>query len=116
MNSRFTLVFRRVFFTFFCLSFAGCFLPAQGQNARVTGVALLGNENGLQLKISASAPVATDSQVLSGPDRIVIDFPGALPGNQLRGFAVKQAGVRAVRVGLLDRKSTRLNSSHANIS
>ncbi len=72
------------------------------RNATVNRIALLGSENGLELKISASAPVATDTQVLSGPDRIVIDFPGALPGNQLRGFAVHQAGVREVRVGLFE--------------
>ncbi len=73
-------------------------------NATISRIALLGSDNGLELKISATLPVATDTQVLSGPDRIVIDFPGALPGAQLRGFAVNQAGIRAIRAGLFEAK------------
>ena len=79
--------------------------PAVSQTPRsatVNRIALLGSDNGLALKITSTAPVATDTQVLSGPDRIVIDFPGALPGTQLRGFQVHQAGVREVRVGLFE--------------
>jgi hypothetical protein len=100
MNKRCTHVFRALL----SILSAGVLLTSIGygqtSEAHVNGIALLGSENGLQLKITSSAPVATDSQVLSGPDRIVIDFPGALPGKELRGFAVKQSGVRAVRVGL----------------
>src|SRR5579884_3054684 len=81
-------------------SIASPSLFAQGRTPTVNRVALLGSENGLQLEIRANIPVATESQVLTGPDRIVIDFLGALPGSTLRGFAVHQAGVRAVRVGL----------------
>jgi hypothetical protein len=77
-------------------------LFGQGRSPTVNRVALLGSETGLQLEIRSNIPVATESQVLTGPDRIVIDFLGALPGSALRGFAVHQAGVRAVRVGLFE--------------
>jgi hypothetical protein len=83
-----------------CLASPSLF--GQGRTPTVNRVALLGSESGLQLQIRSNIPVATQSQVLTGPDRIVIDFLGALPGNALRGFAVHQAGVRAVRVGLFE--------------
>jgi len=64
-------------------------------------VALLGNERGVELEIIASQPVATDTRVLTNPDRVVIDLPGAVPGDQLKGFAVNHGAMKAVRVGLL---------------
>src|SRR5690242_8026545 len=100
MNNRFTPAFSRLrLVACVFIVFAGSVVFAQ-TGAKVNRIALLGSETGLQLKITSNIPVATDTQVLNGPDRIVIDFPGALPSNELRGFVVKQAGVRAVRVGL----------------
>ena len=66
----------------------------------VQRVAVLGDEQGIQLKITSSEPVPTQTQLLTGPDRLVIDFPGAAPGGQLRGLAVNQGGIKDVRVGL----------------
>jgi hypothetical protein len=67
----------------------------------VQRVAILGNERGIQVQITASQPIPTQTQLLTGPDRLVIDFPGAAPGSQLRGLAVNQSGIKGVRVGLL---------------
>lgn len=89
-------------FALLCVLLAASILFAQTRGATVNRVALLGSENRLQLEIRSNIPVATESQVLTGPDRIVIDFLGALPGSSLRGFAVHQRGVRAVRVGLFE--------------
>ena len=69
--------------------------------ATIKGIALLGSQKGMELEISASQPVATDTRVLTDPDRVVIDFPGAVPGDQLKGFAVNQGAMKGVRVGLL---------------
>jgi AMIN domain len=66
----------------------------------VQRVALLGDEKGIQLKITSNQPVHTQTQLLTGPDRLVIDFPGAAPGSLLRGLAVNQGGIKSVRVGL----------------
>jgi hypothetical protein len=68
----------------------------------VQRVAVLGNERGIQVQITASQPIGTESQLLTGPDRLVIDFPGAAPGMQLRGLAVNQGGIKTVRVGLFN--------------
>src|SRR5207302_11298690 len=63
-------------------------------------VALSGGGNGTDLEITASQPAATDTRVLTDPDRIVIDFPGAVPGNRLKGFPVNRGPIRAVRTAL----------------
>jgi len=53
-----------------------------------------------ELRIQTSAPVTPQSQIVSSPERLVIDIPNAVPGSGLRGLAIRQAGVRGVRVGL----------------
>ena len=76
-------------------------VPAFAQSkATVQRVSILGNERGIQVQITASQPIPTQTQLLTGPDRLVIDFPGAAPGSQLRGLAVNQGGIKGVRVGL----------------
>ena len=76
-------------------------VPAFAQSkATVQRVSVLGNERGIQVQITASQPIPTQTQLLTGPDRLVIDFPGAAPGSQLRGLAVNQGGIKGVRVGL----------------
>ena len=55
----------------------------------------------VEVEIHTTATVASpDTQILSGPDRIVIDFPGALPAAALRGLQVNRGSLRAVRSGL----------------
>src|SRR5438270_6812354 len=64
-------------------------------------VAISEGGKGTDLEITANQPVATDTRVLTDPDRIVIDFPGALPGNQVqKGFPVNRGPIRAVRTAL----------------
>ena len=65
-------------------------------------VAILGGENGIEVEITSSQPVAPQTRVLSGPDRIVIDFPGAVPAGRLKGLTVNQGGIKAVRAGLFE--------------
>ena len=66
----------------------------------VNTIAVVGGEQGLGVQIRTSAPPMTEAQMLAGPDRLVIDFPGALPGNALRGFRLNQGDIKAVRAGL----------------
>src|SRR5438128_1794300 len=56
-----------------------------------------------QLQIQTSAAVTTQSQIVSSPDRLVIDIPNAVPGSGLSGLAIRRAGVRGVRVGLFSK-------------
>jgi hypothetical protein len=58
------------------------------------------NQPGVEVEVKTSGPVAPTTQAISGPDRIVIDFPGALPATTLHALAVHRGGLKAVRAGL----------------
>jgi hypothetical protein len=60
----------------------------------------VGTEQGMAVQISSSGPVTTEAQLITGPDRLVIDIPGAVPGAALHGFRLNQGQVKAVRAGL----------------
>jgi hypothetical protein len=49
---------------------------------------------------TSGAPVEPDTQVITGPDRIVVDFPGAVPAAQLRALQVNRGPLKAIRTGL----------------
>ena len=49
---------------------------------------------------TSGAPVSPDTQAITGPDRILVDFPGALPAAQLRGLKVNRGALKAIRTGL----------------
>lgn len=66
----------------------------------VERIAVVGSEQGVGVQISASGPVTTEAQMLTRPDRLVIDFPGALPGRELRGLRLNQGEIKSVRAGL----------------
>src|SRR5258708_23074598 len=63
-------------------------------------VQFLGNQTAVEIEIEASERMAPQAQLLTGPDRLVVDFPNAVPGNQLRSQSVNRGGVKDVRVGL----------------
>ena len=50
---------------------------------------------------SGGAMAVPTTQLITGPDRLVIDFPGSFPGPQLRALSVNQGEVKGVRAGLL---------------
>lgn len=54
----------------------------------------------IRLKIHTSVPLTPEIQVISSPERLIIDLPNSLPGRTLRGFAVNRGEVRSVRTGL----------------
>jgi hypothetical protein len=55
----------------------------------------------VEVEIQTSGdPVAPNTQVVTGPDRIVVDFPGAMPSAALRALKVKQGALKGVRSGL----------------
>src|ERR1700694_3714419 len=98
------------------LAFAALCLPTQGQvcaKSRPAAVSaasaplpsirraqFLGNQTALEIEQEASDHMAPQAQVLAGPDRLVVDFPNAVPGNQLRSQSVNRGGIKDVRVGL----------------
>ena len=66
----------------------------------VRRVQILGSSNAVEIEVEASDRLVPQTQVLTGPDRLVVDFPNAVPGNQLRSQSVNHGGVKDVRVGL----------------
>ncbi len=69
--------------------------------ARVEHVAVRGTGAAMEVEIQTSgAPVAPETQAITGPDRIVVDFPGALPSAALRALKVNRGALKGIRAGL----------------
>ena len=69
--------------------------------ARVQHLAVRGTPEAMEIEIETSgAAVAPDTQAITGPDRIIVDFPGALPSANLRSVQINRGPLKAVRSGL----------------
>src|SRR5579863_10175807 len=73
---------------------------AQATLPSVRRVHVLDSKNAIEIEVEASDRLAPQTQVLTGPDRLVVDFPNALPGNAVRNQVVNRGEVKSVRVGL----------------
>jgi hypothetical protein len=70
-------------------------------SARVQHVVVRGSGAAMEVEIQTSgAAVAPDTQALTGPDRIVVDFPSALPAAELRALKVNSGALKGIRSGL----------------
>jgi hypothetical protein len=54
----------------------------------------------LELEIAASGPIKPRAQIVQGPDRLVLDFPGAVPAQGLRTLKINRGDVMDARIGL----------------
>jgi hypothetical protein len=92
----------------YLLCAAACFsLPVAGHAqaaSLVRRVQVLHNQGQVEIEIEASDRMVPQTQLLANPDRLVVDFPNALPGVQLRNQAVNREQVKSVRVGLFSAK------------
>lgn len=78
-------------------------LSAQSGAVTIRSVSVLGHQPGnFELEIASTQTITPQTRVLTGPDRIVVDFPGALPGPALRDISVRSAEVKGIRVGLFE--------------
>jgi hypothetical protein len=75
-----------------------------GPTAQIRHVAVLKVGGATEIEIETSQRVSPAVQAVTGPDRLVVDFPESLPGPQLRAIPVNQGEVKGVRVGLLTAK------------
>lgn len=66
----------------------------------VKKVQVLGGKDAVEIEVEASDRITPQTQVLTGPDRLVIDFPNAKPGGDLRSQSVYRGQVKDLRVGL----------------
>jgi hypothetical protein len=74
--------------------------PGPARQAQVRQVKVLGSKDTVEIEVDASDRIIPESQVLAGPDRLVVDFPNAVPGNGLRSQSVNRGEVKDLRVGL----------------
>ena len=72
-------------------------LSAQTQ---VQHVKVLGSGQAIEVEIQSSGAVVPQSQMITGPNRIIVDFPGALPAAQLRTLTVNRGALKSIRSGL----------------
>jgi hypothetical protein len=77
--------------------------PAWCQTASIRRVKVLGSKDAVEIEIEASDRIVPQTQVLTGPDRLVVDFPNAVPGSDLRPQPVNRGEVKSVRVGLFQK-------------
>src|SRR5271165_1443232 len=78
------------------------FAQVQNSTAGVTTIrriSLLAGSS-LEVEIAASGPIAPHAQIIPSPDRLVIDFPNALPAQGLHTLAINSGEVKQARVGL----------------
>ncbi len=70
----------------------------------VRSVKVLGSKDVVEIEVEASERIIPQTQILSGPDRLVVDFPNSVPGDQVRSQSVERGEVKDVRVGLFQKK------------
>ena len=63
-------------------------------------VQVLRGRGQVEIEIEASDRIIPHTNVLTGPDRLVVDFVNAVPGAQLRNQTVSREEVKSLRVGL----------------
>ena len=76
---------------------AGCQTQAVKSIRRVQ---VLRGRGQVEIEIESSDRIVPHTNVLTGPDRLVVDFVGAVPGAQLHNQALSREEVKSLRVGL----------------
>ena len=71
------------------------------ERARIEHVVVRGSGDAMEVEIQTSgAPGAPNTQAITGPDRIVVDFPGALPSAELHVLKINRGALKGIRSGL----------------
>jgi hypothetical protein len=84
-----------------------CSLPVSAQTTKpkshIQHVSVRGTGDNTEIEIKTSgAAVTPNTQAITGPDRIIIDFPGAVPADEIRALALKvnSGALKSIRCGL----------------
>ena len=92
------------FFFISILAACGCLFTLAARcaepHAIVKHVAILGVGSRVEIEISGSQALMPKAQAIANPARLVVDFPGTVPGPGLHNVAVNRGDVKGVRVGL----------------
>lgn len=70
----------------------------------VRSVTVLGTKEAVEIEVEASDRIIPQTRVLTGPDRLVVDFPNSVPSAQLHSQSVDRGEVKNVRIGLFQSK------------
>ena len=74
---------------------------SERESTRIEHVVVRGSGAAMEVEIQTSgAPVAPETQAITRPDRIVVDFPGALPSAELHALKVNRGALKGIRSGL----------------
>jgi len=95
------IIARRLLVALLCAGLSSFLAMAQ---VSVRSVKVLGSKDAVEIEVEASERIVPQTQILSGPDRLVVDFPNAVPGNEVRSQSVDRGEVKDVRVGLFQKK------------
>jgi hypothetical protein len=74
-------------------------LVQAARQGTVSRVAIV-SKDPFQLQIQTNGSEAPQTQIVSSPERLVVDIPNTLPGPALHGIAISHGEVRGVRVSL----------------
>ena len=86
-----------------CLCAAVCIAapPAHAQTApSIQRAQVLRGAGQVEIEIEASARIVPQVNMITGPDRLIVDFVNATPGAQLRNQVMNRKEVKSMRVGL----------------
>jgi hypothetical protein len=72
--------------------------PAAKALATIQTVKVTSTASGISVEIASSQPVAPRSQVITDPDRLILDFPNAQPAADLHTKLLNQGEVKGFRV------------------
>lgn len=92
----------RLFLAGVCAGLAA--LPSLAQVSSVRSVKVLGSKEVVEVEVEASERIVPQTRVLTGPDRLVIDFPNTRPSSEAQSQSVDRGEVKDVRVGLFQSK------------
>ena len=73
-------------------------LPLAAQ-LTVQSISVVGKGDNPEIEIHTSGKISPETQTVTGPDRIVLDFPNSIPASTLRALRVKQGVLKSVRFG-----------------
>jgi hypothetical protein len=80
------------------------FIQTSLAQSSVRQVKVVGNKGAVEIEVEASDRITPQTQVLTAPDRLVVDFPNSVPGTALRNQSVNVGNVKDVRFGLFQSK------------
>ncbi|SRR5579871_120381 len=88
----------------FAATLCACLSVPSVAQVSVRSVKVLGSKDTVEIEVEASEHIVPETRVLTGPDRLVVDFPNATPTSQVRNQSVDRGEVKDVRVGLFQSK------------